>query len=84
MSILMKQRLKEKSESADIPADDIYGGLWSNSYVNALVLRKCTRSLGRFIRFFNTLQWSYDFQLGRRSQRYHYGVDLKQTGDICL
>ncbi|HXL00697.1 MAG TPA: hypothetical protein PLE90_04780, partial [Dysgonamonadaceae bacterium] len=36
MSILNEAAIeREEWNPADIPADDIYGGVWSNSYVNA-------------------------------------------------
>ncbi|MDR0421663.1 MAG: peptidoglycan DD-metalloendopeptidase family protein [Proteiniphilum sp.] len=69
-----------------IPADDVYGGMWGNRYVNAYSegLKNAPDTfivdLGNFTMPANGHMTS---NFGRRgSRRYHYGVDLKaQTGD---
>ena len=68
-----------------IPADDIYGGMWANSYVNMYGSLK--NAPDTFIvdleNFTMPVYGHITSNFGRRgSRRYHYGIDLKaQTGD---
>ncbi|RNC63501.1 peptidoglycan DD-metalloendopeptidase family protein [Proteiniphilum sp. X52] len=68
-----------------IPADDIYGGMWGNRYVNTYGDLK--NAPDTFIVDLENFTMPVDGYMtsnfGRRgSRRYHYGVDLKaQTGD---
>lgn len=68
-----------------IPADDIYGGMWGNRYVNTYGDLK--NAPDTFIVDLDNFTMPVDGYMtsnfGRRgSRRYHYGVDLKaQTGD---
>lgn len=68
----------------EIPSDDIYGGIWNNSYVHAYgSLKNVPDSfkidLSNFTMPFEGRMTS---NFGTRGRRYHYGVDLKvQIGD---
>ncbi len=68
-----------------IPADDVYGGMWANRYVNTYGSLK--NAPDTFIVDLENFTMPVDGYMtsnfGRRgSRRYHYGVDLKaQTGD---
>lgn len=68
-----------------IPADDVYGGMWANRYVNTYGDLK--NAPDTFIVDLENFTMPVDGYMtsnfGRRgSRRYHYGVDLKaQTGD---
>ena len=69
----------------DIPADDIYGGMWENRYVNMYGSLK--NAPDTFIVDLDNFTMPVDGRMtsnfGRRgSRRYHYGIDIKaQTGD---
>ena len=68
-----------------IPADDIYGGMWSNNYVN--MYGHLENVPDTFMVDLDNFTMPVDGYMtsnfGRRgSRRYHYGIDLKaQTGD---
>lgn len=76
---------REKWDPAAIPADDIYGGLWSNSHVNAYgsSINVPDSFLVDLSNFSMPCFGHMTSNFGRRgSRRYHYGVDLKaRTGD---
>ena len=69
----------------EIPADDLYGGVWQNSYVDAY--RSLRSAPDSFVvdltNFTIPCNGHMTSNFGRRgSRRYHYGIDLKaQTGD---
>ena len=69
----------------DIPADEIYGGMWENRYVNMYGSLK--NAPDSFIVDLDNFTMPVDGRMtsnfGRRgSRRYHYGIDIKaQTGD---
>lgn len=69
----------------EIPADDLYGGVWQNSYVDAYrMLRNAPDSfMVDLSNFTIPCKGHMTSNFGRRgSRRYHYGIDLKaQTGD---
>ena len=76
---------KETWDMSGIPADDVYGGVWSNNHVNIYesavnVPDSFMVDLSNFCMPTNGYMTS---NFGRRgSRRYHYGVDLKaQIGD---
>ena len=86
MSILNEAAIeREEWNPADIPADDIYGGVWSNSYVNAYgsSINVPDTFLVDLSNFSMPCYGHMTSNFGRRgSRRYHYGVDLKaKTGD---
>lgn len=76
---------REEFDINEIPADDIYGGMWKNSSVNAYGSLK--NAPDSFIvdlsNFTMPSKGHMTSNFGRRgSRRYHYGIDLKaHTGD---
>lgn len=76
---------REELDPDAIPADDIYGGMWANSYVN--MYGNLQNAPDTFIVDLENFTMPVDGHMtsnfGRRgSRRYHYGIDLKaQTGD---
>src|SRR5690554_1423930 len=76
---------REAFDPNEIPADDIYGGMWENRYVNMYGSLK--NAPDTFIvdleNFTIPVDGHMTSNFGRRgSRRYHYGIDLKaQTGD---
>ncbi|MDO5664115.1 MAG: peptidoglycan DD-metalloendopeptidase family protein [Bacteroidia bacterium] len=69
----------------EIPADDLYGGVWQNAHVNVYGALK--NAPDSFIVNLTNFSIPHEGRLtsnfGRRgSRRYHYGIDLKlQVGD---
>lgn len=76
---------REEWNPAEIPADDIYGGVWSNTHVNAYGSSvNVPDSFWVDLSNFSIPCTGYmTSNFGRRgSRRYHYGVDLKaRIGD---
>lgn len=76
---------RESFNTSEIPADDVYGGLWHNRNVNAYgALKNAPDSFVVDLSNFSMPTEGYmTSNFGRRgSRRYHYGIDLKaQTGD---
>lgn len=75
---------REAFDPAEIPADDIYGGMWYNKHVN--VYGSLTNVPDSFMVDLSNFTMPCDGYMtsdfGRRRRGYHYGVDLKaQTGD---
>ncbi|MGI6074473.1 MAG: peptidoglycan DD-metalloendopeptidase family protein [Fermentimonas sp.] len=76
---------REAFNPEDIPADDIYGGVWENRFVN--VYGSLKNAPDTFIvdleNFTMPAPGRMTSNFGRRgSRRYHYGIDIKaQTGD---
>lgn len=76
---------REEFNPNDIPADDLYGGMWENRYVNMYGSLK--NAPDTFIVDLDNFTMPADGHMtsnfGRRgSRRYHYGIDIKaQTGD---
>lgn len=76
---------REEFNPNDIPADDLYGGMWENRYVNMYGSLK--NAPDTFIvdldNFTMPAEGHMTSNFGRRgSRRYHYGIDIKaQTGD---
>lgn len=76
---------REAFDPNEIPADEIYGGMWENRYVNMYGSLK--NAPDTFIvdleNFTIPVDGHMTSNFGRRgSRRYHYGIDLKaQTGD---
>jgi murein DD-endopeptidase MepM/ murein hydrolase activator NlpD len=88
MDLSVLEEAEERRESFDpneIPADDIYGGMWVNQHVN--VYGSLQNAPDTFIvdleNFTMPVVGHMTSNFGRRgSRRYHYGIDLKaQTGD---
>lgn len=76
---------REAFDPNEIPADEIYGGMWANSYVNMYgSLKNVPDSFMVDLSNFSIPAHGHmTSNFGRRgSRRYHYGVDIKaQTGD---
>lgn len=76
---------REAFDPAEIPADDIYGGMWENRYVNMYGSLKNAPDtfMVDLENFTIPVDGHMTSNFGRRgSRRYHYGIDLKaQTGD---
>ncbi|HBT85534.1 MAG: peptidoglycan DD-metalloendopeptidase family protein [Fermentimonas sp.] len=76
---------REEFNPEDIPADDLYGGMWENRYVDMYSSLK--NAPDTFIvdldNFTMPAAGHMTSNFGRRgSRRYHYGIDIKaQTGD---
>lgn len=86
MSVLEEaEERRETFDPSEIPADDIYGGLWLNQHVS--IYGSLKNAPDTFIvdleNFTMPLTGYMTSNFGRRgSRRYHYGIDLKaQTGD---
>lgn len=83
LDVIEEERIEFNPE--DIPADDIYGGMWDNRYVNMYSSLK--NAPDTFIvdldNFTMPVEGRMTSNFGRRgSRRYHYGIDIKaQTGD---
>ncbi|MBD8389564.1 peptidoglycan DD-metalloendopeptidase family protein [Dysgonomonas sp. BGC7] len=82
---ILKEIQEERILSEDeIPAEDLYGGIWNNRYVNAY------RSIENIPDTFKVNLANFTIpttgyitsNFGPRRRRMHYGIDLKvQTGD---
>lgn len=76
---------REEFDPTEIPADDIYGGMWGNRHVN--IYGGLENAPDTFMVDLENFTMPVDGYMtsnfGRRgSRRYHYGIDLKaQTGD---
>lgn len=88
MDLSVLEEAEERREAFDpneIPADDIYGGMWVNHNVN--IYGSLKNAPDTFIvdleNFSMPVVGHMTSNFGRRgSRRYHYGIDLKaQTGD---
>ncbi len=75
---------REDFDINEIPAEDLYGGIWNNSYVHAYGgLKNVPDSFKvNLTNFTMPFEGKMTSNFGRRGRRYHYGVDLKvQVGD---
>lgn len=75
---------REVFDPTEIPADDIYGGLWPNQHVNVYggLVNTPDSFLVDLTNFTIPSEGYMTSNFGRRGRRYHYGVDIKaQTGD---
>lgn len=85
LSVLEEAEAEREFNTSEIPADDVYGGMWFNRNVNAYGNLK--NAPDSFIvdlsNFTMPCEGYMTSNFGRRgSRRYHYGIDLKaQTGD---
>jgi murein DD-endopeptidase MepM/ murein hydrolase activator NlpD len=79
---------REYFNPEDIPADEIYGGMWDNRYVN--MYGSLENAPDSFIvdleNFTMPFEGKMTSNFGKRgSRRYHYGIDIKaQTGDTIV
>lgn len=82
---ILKEVQEERVLSADeIPAEDLYGGVWNNRYVNAYrSLENVPDTFKVDLTNFTMPTMGYTTSnFGPRRRRMHYGIDLKvQTGD---
>ncbi len=75
---------REEFDVNEIPADDLYGGIWNNSYVHAYGAIKNAPDTFKIdlSNFTMPFEGHMTSNFGRRGRRYHYGVDIKvQVGD---
>lgn len=84
ISLIEKVQEERMLDMDEIPADDVYGGVWGNSRVNmysAVEAKADTFTVD--LRNFTMPTMGYmTSNFGKRRRRMHYGVDLKvQTGD---
>ncbi len=85
LSVLEEAEERREFDPNEIPADDIYGGMWVNRHVN--IYGSLKNAPDTFIVDLENFTMPTDGHMtsnfGRRgSRRYHYGIDLKaQTGD---
>lgn len=84
LSVLEEANSENEFDINEIPADDLYGGIWNNSYVHAYgALKNAPDSFKVNLSDFTMpFEGRMTSNFGRRGRRYHYGVDLKvQVGD---
>lgn len=85
---ILKEIQEERVLSADeVPAEELYGGIWNNRYVNSYrsienIPDSFRVDLSNFtMPTMGHVTSNYGMR-GRRKKRMHYGIDLKvQTGD---
>lgn len=82
---ILKEAQEERILAADeIPAEELYGGIWNNSYVNAYrQLENVPDTFSVNLSNFTMPTMGYvTSNFGKRGRRMHYGIDLKvQVGD---
>lgn len=89
MDLSVLEEAEARKEAAfdvnEIPADDLYGGVWQNAHVNVYNALKSVPDsfIVNLSNFTMPCNGHLTSNFGRRgSRRYHYGIDLKaQTGD---
>lgn len=88
MDLSVLEEAEDRRESFDpneIPADDIYGGLWTNNHVNIYggLQNAPDTFMVELDNFTMPANGHMTSNFGRRgSRRYHYGIDIKaHTGD---
>lgn len=85
MSALDEAEARREIDKTEIPADDIYGGIWINSNVNiyGALKNKAPESFKvELDNFTMPHEGRMTSNFGTRHRRYHYGVDIKvQVGD---
>lgn len=75
---------REEFDVNEIPSDELYGGIWNNSYVHAYgALKNAPDSFKvDLTNFTMPFEGRMTSNFGTRGRRYHNGVDLKvQVGD---
>lgn len=82
---ILKEAQEERILAADeIPAEELYGGVWNNNYVNAYRhLENVPDTFNVDLSNFTMPTMGYiTSNFGKRGRRMHYGTDLKvQVGD---
>lgn len=84
MSALDEAEASRNFDTSEIPADELYGGIWSNSFVNIYgALNNMPTSYKVDLSNFTMPHEGYmTSNFGTRRRRYHYGIDIKvQVGD---
>lgn len=75
---------RDEFDENEIPSDELYGGIWNNSYVHAYgALKNAPDSFKvDLTNFTMPFEGRMTSNFGTRGRRYHNGVDIKvQTGD---
>lgn len=82
---ILKEIQEERVLSADeIPAEELYGGIWTNRYVKAYTsVENVPDTFAVDLKNFTIPTMGHvTSNFGKRGRRMHYGIDLKlQTGD---
>lgn len=85
LSILKEAQEQRFLDENEIPAEDLYGGIWVNNHVAAYssILKQAPDTFSVDLSNFTIpVKGHVTSQFGMRRRRMHYGVDLKlQTGD---
>lgn len=84
INLIEKVQEERMLDMDEIPADDVYGGVWGNSRVNIYSgISANTDTFRVDLSNFSMPTMGYmTSNFGKRRRRMHYGVDLKvQTGD---
>lgn len=75
---------REEFDINEIPADDLYGGIWNTGYLHSYGALKNTPDSFKvdLTNFTMPFEGRMTSNFGTRGRRYHYGVDIKvQVGD---
>lgn len=85
LSVLEDAQDRAEFDINEIPADELYGGIWNNNFVNTYGALTSTPDSFKvdLTNFTMPFEGRMTSNFGRRgTRRYHYGVDIKvQVGD---
>ncbi len=83
MSVLDEAEASRTFDTSEIPADELYGGIWTNNHVNIYGSLNAPTSYKVDLSNFTMPHEGYmTSNFGTRRRRYHNGIDIKvQIGD---